>query len=57
MLLAVGRKSDFIMNNKLLKGKDKFEIDSYLPRATRDHGSNRFGDRLPDLCNGLNLRF
>ena len=40
----VGRKHDFIDNDKIIGNDDIFPVDSLLPRASCDVTSNRFGE-------------
>ena len=52
----IGRKKDFIDNDRSLDDDDVYDIDTPLPRVTSDFTSNRFGDCLLDLCKSTNIR-
>ena len=52
----IGSKADFIQYDRSIGVDDVITIDSPTPRISQDHTSNRFGDRLLDLCKATNQR-
>ena len=57
MNARVDQRSDFIVNDgPLLDITDQYDMDRPLSRVSSDNGSNRFGERLLDLCKSLNVR-
>ena len=54
----VGRKNDFFDNDIILTEfeDNSFSADVPIRRLSMDHGSNKFGDCLLDLCKATGLR-
>ena len=53
----VGQRSDYItFDGPLQDLDDHSDIDQSLALASSDNGTNRYGERLLDLCKSLNMR-
>ena len=51
----IGRKHDFIYNDLEIDLEFEYTYGDLPSRNSMDHTSNRFGDKLLDLCKAVNI--
>ena len=49
-------KADYIENDRHIFFQDSDDVDVPLQRISMDHGANRFGEFLLDVCKAVNMR-